>query len=55
MMGHYYFDDKQYVKAIVCFKRTAQMRNDFNAYQCYVNIGVCYRNLRRNIKAKDMF
>ena len=55
MMGHYYYDEKQYVKSIACFRRAAQMRNDEGAYECYVNIGICYKVLKRNNKAIEMF
>ena len=55
MMGHYYYDEKHYVKAIACFRRAAQMRNEEGSYECFVNIGICYKNLRRNNKAVEMF
>ena len=54
MMGHYYFDEGQTVKSIACFKRAAQMRDE-GAFDCYINMGVCYKALKRNNKAIEMF
>jgi len=58
-MGGYYFEEREYEKALICMKKALLNRSkeygnmDIICGDCYFNIGLIHKKLRKFIKAKN--
>lgn len=54
LVGCFYAEEGQLLKAIACFKRAAQIRSE-DSGECFFNMGVLYKRLKKNNRAIEMF